>query len=255
MPFGEPAGCEAGDWLELKSDADSGPYPIGSVGLIALAEDQAVFEEVRLFLAEDEIGVHTTRLAMPGRLTLDVFAAMGTPLREAVDELPESVDVVAFACTSAAVAMGSERIADIVHAVRPDRVVVDPVASIVCNLRASGLSRVALLTPYASETHEALIALLGESGIQVTAGGRLSRPAGTWPSQITPRSIVKGTKAIDLDEAEGFVIACTALRTASIRGILQDVLGVPVITSNSALARACGVAIGEGSERDACVGL
>jgi maleate isomerase len=206
------------------------------VGLLALGEDRVVAGEIGAFFANGNIEVLSTRVGMPSTLTLEGFRSMGEAFRRGAASLSGRCSLVAVACASAAVAIGPARLSEIVEGGLPGTEAVEPITAYLESLTERSAKRIALVTPYAPDTHRALAGLLQARGIAVATGFRLRVPAGHVPSDVAPASIYEAVSRAELGNVDCLVISCTALSTASLLDDLEAYLGIPVVTTNRALA-------------------
>jgi maleate isomerase len=117
--------------------------------------------------------------------------------------------------------------------------VVDAFEAIMCGLRQLDASRVVLATPYpkrhtAQET-ETLVA----RGVQVSDHASLDLGLLDDFGAVTPariRALVGELQPQALAEADALVLSCTAWPTLAAIVQLEDELGIPVLSSNLALA-------------------
>ncbi len=234
-------------WVDVGVEA-SVPRRRTIVGLLALAEDRAVDAEVRGFLASEDVDVQSSRVGMPVSLTLDGFREMETAFSRGASFLSRRCHVVAVGCASAAVALGPDRLIQLVEAALPGVRVVEPIGAYLASLANRSAERIGLMTPYREETNRALTHLFQERGIEVAVGLRLRTPPGAVPSDVSPASIVDAVHRADLSGVEALVISCTALRTAGLLTELEAQLGIPVVTTNRALADALLHSLAESRE-------
>ncbi len=206
------------------------------IGLLALSEDRVVAGEIGTFLANRDIEMLATRVGMPPALTLDGFGHMGEAFRRGAASLSTRCSLVAVACASAAVAIGPARLTEIVEGSLPGATAVEPISASVESLTERSVERIALVTPYASETHQALAGLLEKGRITVAADLRLRVPTGYVPSDVAPASIYEAIDGAEFGNVEALVISCTALSTAQLLEDLEAHLRIPVVTTNRALA-------------------
>jgi maleate cis-trans isomerase len=109
-------------------------------------------------------------------------------------------------------------------------------AAIVKRLRATGVERVAVVSPYAKPINDACESYLAAHGFEVVAvvGEPPSCPAGEVPVERIADLVREAATA----EPEGVLISCTALRTLAALDRLSEMAGLPVTSSNDALIRA-----------------
>jgi len=100
-----------------KANLDAGPGPV-RLGLIVLATDQATERDFINMRPSDDIGIYTARIANTNPVIVENLRRMGPKLTEVASLLvPESrLDVIAYSCTSGAVAIGDEAVTANIHA-------------------------------------------------------------------------------------------------------------------------------------------
>lgn len=149
----------------------------------------------------------------------------------------DHLDVIAFSCTSGAAAIGAKRVASLIHEVRPGIPVTDPVTAGKNGLRALGLERIALLTPYQAPVNEIILQSIEESGFEVVVKGGFFCRSGYEMSRISPRSILEAALELGSQkDVEGIFISCTAIRIAAVMEEMETSLGKPVVFSTQAMA-------------------
>lgn len=239
-----PVGDE-GTWSPAPCELDERPWAAPSIGLIAVAGDAVIEPELRVFLAS-EAHLHTTRVALSSSMTPTELAGLGDAVARAAGLLLPGgrLDVVAFGCTSAAAALGSDAVRRIIRRVRPGVEATDPLDASLSELARRGVRSVAVLSPYTDAVNARVAAYLSAHGVEVVAGATfraagVSRVLGRTPANlIAPSSIFDA--ALDLGgsaaDADAVFISCTGLRCADILRRAEQRLRKPVIGSNQALA-------------------
>jgi maleate isomerase len=153
--------------------------------------------------------------------------------------LPPMVDlsVVAFACTSGALVIGEQRVAELIRTVRPRALVTDPVTAAMAALRATGMRRVGLLTPYVREINLRLRDALIARGLDIPVMGSFNQDDDDVVARISARSILDAIVKIGSSAScDGVFVSCTSLRVARIIEEAEVLIGKPVTSSNHALA-------------------
>ena len=142
---------------------------------------------------------------------------------------------VAYACTSGSFIRGVEHDRDI--GVRIRRASGAPATTtstaMVNALRALGLRRVAVATPYPDVINQRLTAFLVTSGFSVE--NNMGLGLDDWTINFVPQSDVYHlARKVDTAGAEALFIACTNLRALDVIEPLEKDLAKPVITANQA---------------------
>jgi maleate isomerase len=142
--------------------------------------------------------------------------------------------VVGYACTSGSFVGGVAGERALVDAMLATGVPAAVTASgaVVAALRALGVGRVAVATPYDEAITALLVAYLEEAGIAVTGTEQLGLHSGIWavPREVTT-DLVRHAWTTD---CEAVFVSCTNLATYDVITPLEHELGVPVVSANQA---------------------
>ena len=101
-------------------------------------------------------------------------------------------------------------------------------------LRALGVRRVAVATPYPDDINEREVAFLEAHGFEVTSLEALRLRDSHAIPEVPPERVEALGRAADRPEAEALFISCTNFPTAEVLEPLEQALGKPVVSSNSA---------------------
>ena len=226
--------------MKLAFETDAGSATRARLGLVVLAADEALEPEFRDFTALDGVVVHHSRIESDPEVTLETLKAMEARITTSAALLPAAApfDVVGYACTSGASVIGPERVAALVRAARPEARVSDPMVATRAALRALSVRRIAFLTPYLPQVTAAVRAALEADGIEIVEVGAFEQSTEAIVARITPASILEAvvTLARRASGAEAVFISCTNLRAAPVIPATEAALGIPVVSSNQALA-------------------
>jgi maleate isomerase len=208
------------------------------IGLIALASDHAIEDELRLFLSPAVARVATTRIPNADRYDENTLAANAAEFEAAARLiLPAGrLHVLAYGCTSGTVAIGEAEVRRILQRARPGVEVTTPISAAKAALAALGARRVALLTPYPQGLHGMVARHMQEQGFTLTDERGLGVETDAGITAIPERTLVEATLALQRAGAEAVFLSCTALLTAGLVETLEAQLDLPVVTSNQALA-------------------
>lgn len=218
---------------------DAGAGSRAAIGLIALATDGAIEHEWRRLLDLEGVDFFVNRIPSAPTVTPDNLRSMeGDLTRGAELILPGSrLDVVAYGCTSASLLIGEANVARHIRAVRPGVAWTTPVTAAKAALKALGLERIALLTPYIEEINDALREHLQAAGFQVPVMGSFTNSDDTAVARIDPDSTAAAALELGrVSGVEGVFVSCTNLRLAERVAALEAELGKPVTSSCHAMA-------------------
>lgn len=229
-------------WPEVPCELDRGPASRAAIGLIALANDLTIESELKAFLPLDGVCVLATRIAGPAQGTVTSLRDMERHLTEAAAMIAPDfpLDVIAYGCTSGAMAIGPEVVARRICESRPQVACADPVSAALEGLQVLGCRRIALLTPYSDEVNEIVERYVTDQGFDIVAKASFKQAVDPRIVRVPPEAVYSaGLELAGAPEAEALFISCTALRVSPIIGRLEAALGKPVVSSNQALAWAC----------------
>ena len=206
------------------------------LGMILLSVDETLEYELRRALAGREVNLLHARIPARGDVTPDDLESMTGEMTATAALLPQGLDAVGYACTSGATIIGAERVEALVQMAHPGVPVTNPLSAVIAALGEMGLSRIALVSPYIEEITQPLRAALADHGIEtvseVSFGQKEEHTVARITEASTRAAIVEAAQAPGV---EAVFTSCTNLRTFGILEEVEAELGVPVISSNSAL--------------------
>jgi maleate isomerase len=205
------------------------------IGAIAPFDFQADRDCWSYLAGNDDVGLHLTRTPpAPGPVSLRLAREVGDHgaiLAAAATLLPVTGHL-AYLCASGSFAAGRERelaLREAVLAAGAASFVTTSEAMLLA-LRALGLARVSLLTPYDLELTEVLVAYLAEEGVEVAAAAYVGLDAGIH--RLGAAELERLVLDADADDADAVLVSCTNLSTYELIGGLERRLGKPVLTAN-----------------------
>jgi maleate isomerase len=226
-------------WVIMPCTLDDGPAYKAAIGLVALASDLTSEPELNIFLPKEGIGLYVNRIPMPNVVNVESLAQMEHSMTEvAAGILPDDhLDVIIYGCTSGTMTIGADVVEAKIREARPNVAVTDPITAGLKGLRQMGCQRIALLTPYIAEVNVIVEDYITKQGFELVAKGSFNQPGDPQICRVPPQAIYDaGLKLGQMVDVDGLFISCTGLRTSSILEPLEQALGIPVVSSNQALA-------------------
>jgi maleate isomerase len=227
------------DREKMAFETDGGIGTKAALGLLVLETDQTIEDEFRFLLPETGVALYGARLHNDAKITPETLAQMEARLVPTVNLLPAAVElgVIGFACTSGALVIGEQKVADRVREARPGMRVTDPVTAARAALDALAVKRIALLTPYVRRINESLRAAFRARGMEIPVMGSFNQEDDNVVARIAPHSLADAIIGLGGSEAcDGVFVSCTSLRVARIVEEVEAKLRKPVTSSNHALA-------------------
>jgi maleate isomerase len=209
------------------------------IGLIVPSNDPVIEAEMRTFTAAvNGVIVLASRVLLAGPISPQKLGHMLTKLPQALSVLmpDDRLDVLAFGCTSGAMAIGPEKIVAVVTADRPGLPVTDPVTASVAALNRLKARRIAILTPYPDLVNAVVYDFFSAQGFKIGAQGSFKQSGDATISRIPPEAIYGAGVALGSRDVDALFVSCTALRTSGVIERIEREIGKPVVTSNQALA-------------------
>lgn len=185
-------------------------------------------------IAPEGVSVHCARIAGGRKGTPENLESMEEEGKNAAARMAMvEPDVVIYSCTSGSFFKGpgwdkkiTGQLADITNCPA-----VTTSGAMVAALKAGGLRKINVVTPYVELTNKRLKKFLEAEGIEV---GRLD----TFDmldmfdhAKVEPCDIYRKVKDLADDDIDGIFVACTQLRTLEMVDMLERDLGIPVYSA------------------------
>jgi maleate isomerase len=210
------------------------------VALIALASDHGIRGEMGLLLGR-RAELHLARVSAPDKFNAKTLTATTADIGRAVRwmGLTNDMDVAAYGCTSATVIVGEDVVARSLQTVLPGVPATTPITAARSALSRLRARRIALLTPYPRAIHRAIGDHLTRHGLEIVDERGLGIATDREITDYPPQELRARVMELDRRGAEAIFVSCTSLRIAGIIGELESATGLPIVTSNQALAWHC----------------
>ena len=231
-----------GEGSDLTAAIGPAPSPNAplQIALIALASDHGIRGEMELLLGR-RAELHLARVTAPDSYDLASLAATAGTMGRALDWMGAGacVDVAAYGCTSATVVVGEDSVKRRLRRALPHVRCTTPITAALAALDHLGARRIALLSPYPEPIHGAVARYLADRGLhlvdQATLGIATDRAITDYPAEGLRARIL----GLDRREADAIFVSCTSLRIVRAICQIETATGLPLVTSNQALAWHC----------------
>ncbi len=212
------------------------------IGVVVLATDYTLEHELRHLVTLPGVDFYHARIANSPQVTPETLRAMEPMITQAAELiLPgDTLDVLAFACTSAAIVLGTETVAKNLNLAKPEAKTTNPAFAAFTAFRALEARRIAILTPYAKSVNEMVQRSVEAAGFEVPVFGSFNEPHDPTVAAIDTPSLKAAVARITRDHPVDTVfVSCTSVRIAADVAGIEAELGIPVTSSNHALAWHC----------------
>jgi maleate isomerase len=200
----------------------------------------------RELVAPERFTFHSSRMRMK-QVTAAELAKMDGDSDRCADELSDArVDVLAYACLVAIMASGKGYHRDSSHRLHARTLdngapapVVTSAGALVEGLSALGVQSIAIVTPYLKPLTQLVIAYLEHEGFRVLTSISLEIADNLEVGARDPMSLVETAGDLDLSGVDAIVLsACVQMPSLAAVPIVQDPLGLPVLTASICTAYA-----------------
>lgn len=225
--------------MKLPFDTDAGIGTRANLGVVVLETDETLEQEFARMTREPGVALFHNRIPMVPEIRPETLLKMAADLPASASLFPSSLqlDVIGYGCTSASTVIGSDGVRDAIRSARPEAQVTDPLSAIIAACKALGATRLGFVTPYLPQVSAQMRAKLETAGHTIASFGSFEEGDDRVVARITPSAILSAVDAVTQEAAcDAVVISCTNLRCLDIIPEAEARFGVPVISSNQALA-------------------
>lgn len=225
---------------QLPFETDQGIAARASIGLIVLSTDYTIEHEWGRIVQEfPGVALYQTRISNDDEVTPATLRAMEPKIRDCASTFTPGtpVDVIAYGCTSASMAIGEATVFANIHAVQPNSQCTTPITAAFSAFEAYKAKRIAVLTPYSASVNEIVKTYITDKGYSVPVFGSFNEPHDSVVAKISPKSIRDGINTIIRNEdIDAIFVSCTSVRLVDQIEKLEQETGIPVTSSNHAMA-------------------
>ncbi len=230
------------DIIPLRYELDGGTGYRLRIGLAALSGNQTTEYEFRQLLNLAGVAFFTARLPDSVTVSPETLRETEQHLATAVSLILPSLplDVIAFTCTSATIVNGEDRIFGRIQEARPGVRCTTPITAALAAMGSLGLKRIALLTPYMPSITVMMRDYIQDRNVAVPIMGSFNNPNDNEVARITDGSTAQAVRKLaSAGKVDGIFVSCGSLRLAGMVEELEQELGLPVFSSNTAMAWHC----------------
>ena len=224
----------------LPFEMDAGIAERAKIGLIVLATDYTIEYEWRFLFAQlSGVALYHSRISNDNNVTPETLRAMEPRMIECARVItPDTpLDVVAYGCTSASIAIGEDQVMANLKQSKPDARCTTPITAAFAAFDAFKAQRIGILTPYTAEVNRLVADYVKARGFQVPVFGSFNEGYDTNVARITPQSIENGVREIMRHaDVDAVFVSCTSVRLMEACAELERNLGIPLTSSNHAMA-------------------
>ena len=210
------------------------------IGVI-LPTSNRLIEPQFMHFAPAALGVHFTRARITGPWKASIAELLPEIVRAASALADSKPDLIAFNCTATSMKEGKAGDAAILDAIRNETGIatLSTASAVDEALRAAGLRRLVLLTPYTQPNNDHEIEYLRDQGYGVVHDVALGLPGGDEFIKIVTQRWIDLALANDRADADGFFLSCANTTQIEAVEAIEQATGKTAINSNQAVLWAC----------------
>jgi maleate isomerase len=224
----------------LPFDTDRGIAEKARIGLIVLATDYTIEHEWRQIMSGLKgVALYHSRILNDAQITPETLRAMEPRIAQSTEVILPGADfdVIAYGCTSASMAIGEEKVFERIREARQHVECTTPITAAFAAFRAFGARRIGVLTPYRADVNRIVASYIAARGFTVPVFGSFNEEDDNIVARITPKSIKQGILAIrKRADIDAVFVSCTSVRLAEAAAEIEGEIGLPVTSSNHAMA-------------------
>jgi len=207
------------------------------IGLIALASDFMIEKDFIKVIKDRDIDFFVNRIECYNPLTKENLIKMSEKVTEVTkDILPDQkIDCVVYGCTSGTIAAGHDSIEKKVKLAKPEAKVTTPSTAAVKALKKFNIKNLSVFTPYSKKLNDEVVQYFKNKGFNITSNSYFEIESDYDIGKVDQNYLYDVLSKIDLKDADGLFVSCTALPALSIIDKLEKKLNKIVLSSNQAL--------------------
>ena len=157
------------------------------IGLIELATDQTSEHEFRRLFALSGVDFYQSRIWNDATITPETLVRMEQDVEGAMRVILPNlrIDVAGFTCTSGAMVIGEDKVFSLMRKARPGIPCSSPITGAMAGMKALGLKRIALLTPYVQAINDMMRDYIEDRGVSVPVMGSFNNANDDEVARIT----------------------------------------------------------------------
>jgi len=207
------------------------------IGLVALSTDFSIEKDFNSVLLNLPIDLFVNRLPFFNPLTHENLVKMTEKLTEVTKNiLPnQTLDVVAYGCTSGTIAAGIDQIINKIQSAKPNCRVITPITSAVKALKHLNLKKISVFTPYPQAINENVISYFKNEKFDIKSFASFNLESDLDIGKVDQNHLFEVLSNMDLKDSDALFVSCTALPVLSIIDKLEKKINKIVLSSNQVL--------------------
>jgi len=207
------------------------------IGLLALSTDLTIERDFYSICHKLPLNVFVNRIHNENPLTKENLLKMYDQLELVAEKiLPgEKINTVAYGCTSGTIAIGEDRVREKIQLAKPDCYVTTPITSAIKAFKKMNVKKISVFTPYPESVNKTITEYLNKKDINIMSFSTFNLNLDVDIARIEPKYLCETLTKLNINEADGLFISCTALPALEILEDVEKKIKKPVFSSNQTL--------------------
>ena len=207
-----------------------------NIGLLSLSTDPMVERDFRTYFPLDKFNIYVNRVEFNPPVTNENLMAMGSRITKAASLVApdEPLDVIAYCCTSCATNLGNNVVCENINLGRPGVPAINPALAGQKALKSIGAKKIGLVTPYIEEVSDSVAGYFEGFDIEVLNNVCMRCTSDYEISRVSDQTMVDA--AVEASKgADAIFMSCAAFPATRVIKQVEELTGLPVVTSNQAM--------------------
>ena len=216
------------------------------IGVITLSTDFTIEQDFRKICHDLNVDIYVNRIPFNNPLNKENYLKMADHLAEVANNiLPgESIDSIAYGCTSGTVAIGDKKIVEEIRKSKFNTYVTTPISSALKAFKVLNVKKISILTPYPKAVNNTIYDYIVKNNIEITSFSSYNLEYDSDIARVDPNYLIETIDKINDKNAEAIFISCTALKAVDVIQKIENQKSKFVVSSNQAIIWDCLRSIG-----------
>ena len=207
------------------------------VGLLALSTDLTIENDFQTICHKLPFDLFVNRIHNENPLTKENLLKMHNQIESVTEKiLPgQKINTVAYGCTSGTITIGEGKVKEKVQLAKPNCYVTTPISSAMKAFKKMNLKKIALFTPYPESVNKIILEYFNKKNINIVSFSTFNIDSDEDIASVDPEHLLETLIKLDLNNADGLFVSCTALPILSIIDKIEKKINKIVLSSNQTL--------------------
>ena len=207
------------------------------VGLLTLSTDLTIERDFNSICQKLPLDIFVNRIHNENPLTKENLSKMYNQLELITEKiLPgETIDTVAYGCTSGTIAKGEDRVIEKIQKAKPGCYVTTPITSAIKAFKKMNVKKIVVFTPYPEPVNKTISEYLINKNIQIISFNSFNLDLDSDIAKVDPKHLSNTLAKLNMNDADALFVSCTALPALKIIEEVEKKINKPVFSSNQTL--------------------